>query len=304
MSFGPLHIAKGAAGAVAHQPDLLLEAGASGPLLSMRNAVTQMQLLAERSSSSQQQQQPTQHSRHGGVGGGGGGSGGTALLERMKAFSKLLQSDAHAVSGCQQFVVLLRLMMLKVVRNHAVLAIQLFHHVFCGLIFGLIFFRAANEGQRMFDHLKFCIGVVFFVAYTQVIVPVLACEYCDKFAYQLAYDQVTNYNLHLLLCPAPDPAEVKLLKKECFNRWYGLWPYYVAFTISRLPFQIVFNVIFLSMTYWMSGLPADGRRFAMYLLVGLVVSFVAEGLGLAIGATFSITVSVVWCIGLDQANCK
>lgn len=88
-----------------------------------------------------------------------------------------------------------------------------------------------------------------------------------------------------------DPAEVKLLKKECFNRWYGLWPYYVAFTLSRLPFQIVFNVIFLSMTYWMSGLPVDGHRFALYLLVGLVVSFVAEGLGLAIGASFSITVS-------------
>lgn len=94
--------------------------------------------------------------------------------------------------------------------------------------------------------------------------------------------------------PPADPAEVKLLKKECFNRWYGLWPYYVAFTLSRLPFQIVFNVIFLSMTYWMSGLPVDAHRFALYLLVGLVVSFVAEGLGLAIGASFSITVNYTY----------
>lgn len=127
-------------------------AGAGSAALSMRNAVTQMQL-----------ERPKQRS-------------GALLLERMKAFSKFMQSD-HAVSGCQQFAVLLRLMMLKVCRNRTVMAIQLFHHVFCGLIFGLIFFGAADEGQRMFDHLKFCIGVVFFVAYTQVIVPVLACEY-------------------------------------------------------------------------------------------------------------------------------
>lgn len=41
---------------------------------------------------------------------------------------------------------------------------------------GLIFLKAANQGDRMFDHLKFCIGIVFFISYTQVIVPILACK--------------------------------------------------------------------------------------------------------------------------------
>lgn len=41
----------------------------------------------------------------------------------------------------------------------------------------------------------------------------------------------------------------------------------------------------------MSGLPAEYFRFGLYAVVGLIVSFVAEGMGLAIGATFSITVS-------------
>lgn len=35
-----------------------------------------------------------------------------------------------------------------------------------------------------------------------------------------------------------DPSEVKLLKKECFNRWYSLMPYYTALTLSRIPFQV------------------------------------------------------------------
>lgn len=38
------------------------------------------------------------------------------------------------------------------------------------------------------------------------------------------------------------PGEVKLLKKECFNRWYSLMPYYAALTVSRLPFQVSFLI--------------------------------------------------------------
>lgn len=120
---------------------------------------------------------------------------------------------------------------------------------------------------------------------------------------------------YVYTCTQPVPSEVKLLKKECFNRWYGLTPYYAALTLSRLPFQvslicfciwgqrklieffhayikqILFNMIFLVLTYWMSGLPSEYFRFALYALVGIIVAFVAESLGLAIGAAFSITVS-------------
>lgn len=42
----------------------------------------------------------------------------------------------------------------------------------------------------------------------------------------------------------------------------------------------------------MSGIPMQHFRFGLYSLVGMIVSFVAEGLGLAIGAAFSITVSL------------
>lgn len=82
-----------------------------------------------------------------------------------------------------------------------------------------------------------------------------------------------------------------MVKKECFNRWYGLTPYYLALTFSRVPIQIVFNVIFSTLVYFLAGLPLEPWRFAMFALIGVIVSFVAEGLGLAIGATFNVTVS-------------
>lgn len=83
-------------------------------IITMKNAVTSMILEKKRSRSG-------------------------ALLEKMKAFSKLMQND-HANSGLQQFLVLFRVMMLKIVRNRIVLAIQLFHHLFCGGIFGWLHF--------------------------------------------------------------------------------------------------------------------------------------------------------------------
>lgn len=186
--------------------------------------------------------------------------GGFALLEKMKAFSKRIKQDSDSVSGTRQFLVLLHLMMKKILRNRIALWIQFIHHLMCGLMFGLIFYKAANQGERMFDHLKYCIGCILVIVYTQVMVPILSF-----------------------------PMEVKLVKKEFFNRWYSLTPYYMALTISRLPLQIFFNMIFLSFTYWMSGLPNELWRFMLFSSVGIITSFVAEGMGLAIGATFSIT---------------
>jgi len=84
---------------------------------------------------------------------------------------------------------------------------------------------------------------------------------------------------------------VKLVKKETFNRWYTLTPYYMALTVSRLPVQVLLNITFMAVTYWMSGLPQQFWRFCIFVAVGLMISLVAEGMGLAIGATFSITVS-------------
>lgn len=209
--------------------------------------------------------------------------GGTsALLEQMKALSRRLHSDRREISGLRQFVVLIRVMLLRITRARLALAIQLFHHLLCGIFFGLIFFQLGNQGARMFDHLKFCIGAVLMIVYTQVMVPILSCESRGCLSFRI------YFTIFLFI----DPAEVKVVKKETFNRWYTLTPYYMALTVSRLPLQVMLNITFMAVTYWMSGLPEQFWRFCIFVAVGLMISLVAEGMGLAIGATFSITVSL------------
>lgn len=57
------------------------------------------------------------------------------------------------------------------------------------------------------------------------------------------YIQLNKIKVHRSKINIPinftDPQEVKIVKKECFNRWYGLTPYYMALTVSRIPLQVI-----------------------------------------------------------------
>lgn len=95
-----------------------------------------------------------------------------------------------------------------------------------------------------------------------------------------------------------DPQEVKLVKKEHFNGWYGLLPYYAALTVSKLPVQISLNMIFCTTVFFMVGVPFTIPRFVMFCVIGNIISLVSEGIGMAIGSMFSVTVSIIAYIGL------
>lgn len=99
----------------------------------------------------------------------------SSFVMKMKQLSKFFKSE-YALSSLQQFSVLFTMMMTKIFRNKLVLWIQFLHHIGCGLFIGVIFFNSANDGRRMFDHLKFCMGAIFFVVYTQIMVPILSCK--------------------------------------------------------------------------------------------------------------------------------
>lgn len=159
----------------------------------------------------------------------------------------------------EQFTILLCRMLLQISRNRQALWIQTIHHVMCSVLIGLCFFNTANDGSEMFNHLKMCVGLVIFFAYTHIMVPVLVY-----------------------------PQEVKLVKKEHFNSWYSLFPYYAALTVSKLPVQITLNLVFCTIVFFMVGVPFNVARFIAFCFIGNIVSLVSEGIGMAIGSVFSV----------------
>ncbi|KOB74240.1 ATP-binding cassette sub-family G member 1, partial [Operophtera brumata] len=177
----------------------------------------------------------------------------------MKVQINSTNSFGYSTTFCEQFSILLCRMIKQISRNRQGLWIQLIHHVMCGFLIGWCFWRMADDGSQMFNHLKLCVALVIFFAYTQIMVPVLVF-----------------------------PQEVKLVKKEHFNCWYGLSAYYAALTVSKLPLQVALNVVFSTIVYFMAGIPFEVERFTVFCLIGNIVSLVAEGMGLAIGSVFSV----------------
>ncbi|CAH2237109.1 jg24448 [Pararge aegeria aegeria] len=107
-------------------------------------------------------------------------SNSTTSLDQMSrddsslAWMKIQKSTCrYPTTNFQQFSILLVRMLVQISRNHQALWIQTVHHVMCGVLVGLCFFGTANDGSQMFNHLKMCVGLVIFFAYTQIMVPVL-----------------------------------------------------------------------------------------------------------------------------------
>ncbi|GFG30679.1 hypothetical protein Cfor_01447 [Coptotermes formosanus] len=176
-----------------------------------------------------------------------------------KHISETDDLDYPTSTWCQ-FWALFRRMMLQTSRSRLALQLQMFHHVLCALMIGVVVYQNASDGSEMFKHVKFCMSVILFHSYTWCMAPVLLF-----------------------------PNEVKLMKKEYFNRWYGLNSFYMAMTLSKIPVQIILSMIFLTLVYFLNGLPAECHRFFLFCFIAIIVCLVAEGIGLAIGSVFSVT---------------
>lgn len=99
-----------------------------------------------------------------------------------------------------------------------------------------------------------------------------------------------------------------VLLKENFNRWYSLRSYYLAITISDIPFQVslhqlsrssivknvcfssqaIFCFIYVSIVYYFTSQPMELFRYGMFLTACLLISFVAQSVGLVVGAAMNV----------------
>jgi hypothetical protein len=52
-------------------------------------------------------------------------------------------------------------------------------------------------------------------------------------------------------------------------------------------------ILFTIVIYVMSAQPYEWGRFLMFLVISLLVTYVAQSIGLLIGAAFSVTVSIL-----------
>ncbi|XP_073019651.1 ABC transporter G family member 25-like [Primulina eburnea] len=80
------------------------------------------------------------------------------------------------------------------------------------------------------------------------------------------------------------PQERAIFTKERASGMYTLSSYFIARVTGDLPMELILPTLFISISYWMTGLKPELSAFALTLLVVLGYVLVSQGLGLALGA--------------------
>jgi ABC-type multidrug transport system permease subunit len=132
-------------------------------------------------------------------------------------------------------------------------------NVFVGLMLGTLYWQAGRDGTKVLDNYNLLFSI-------------------------LMHHMMSTMMLTILTFPN----EMSILIKEHFNRWYSLKMYYASVTLIDIPVSVVCCVLFSIIIYGMTGQPYEQDRFFMFLVISMLVVFVAQSFGLMIGAVFNV----------------
>jgi ABC-type multidrug transport system ATPase subunit len=80
------------------------------------------------------------------------------------------------------------------------------------------------------------------------------------------------------------PPERAIIARERAEGSYRLSAYFIAKNLSELPWDLLYPLIFVCISYWMVGLRTEFTRFLLFVAVVLASNLAASGLGLMISA--------------------
>ncbi|XP_043285776.1 ABC transporter G family member 3-like [Venturia canescens] len=154
-----------------------------------------------------------------------------------------------------------QLMCLK--RDHTLMVVRLLCHLLIGVIFGYLYMGSGYRANGVLANYAYVYGSLLLIVYT------------GKMAVTLAF-----------------PLEMQILKREHFNRWYRLAPYYISMLLVEIPFQAACAATYLGVSYWLTGQPVETDRILPFMIVSIAASLTAQAWGFFIGATTPIKIAV------------
>ncbi|WVY99419.1 hypothetical protein V8G54_025489 [Vigna mungo] len=162
-------------------------------------------------------------------------------------------SEKWPTNWGQQFLVLLR-RDIKERKHESFSLLRVCQVLVVALISGLLWFKSD------ISHLQDQIGLLFFISGFWGFFPL--------------FQAIFTF-----------PQELMMLQKERSSGMYRLSSYFMSRVVADLPMELVLPTIFLIIIYWMTGLKANVVNFVCTLLSLLLNVLVAQGLGLALGAS-------------------
>lgn len=82
-----------------------------------------------------------------------------------------------------------------------------------------------------------------------------------------------------------------IVAREYFNRWYSEKAYYFALSFIDLPLQLICVFVYILTSYLMTAQPLEMFRFGLVFVTSVMLSLIAQAIGIIVGAAFGVKVS-------------
>ncbi|KAL1509729.1 hypothetical protein ABEB36_004422 [Hypothenemus hampei] len=154
-----------------------------------------------------------------------------------------------------RFQILFKKQVIYYYRDWTISKLKLLIHFLVGIFLGVTFRNSGIDASKSIQNCSLFLVSIVYLCYTSIMPA------CLRF-----------------------PGEMKIIKKEYFNRWYKLPTFYMAYLAADIPIQILFAFSYSVGSYVISSQPMEFHRFFMVLLILSLVSLVSAGIGVMYGA--------------------
>ena len=143
----------------------------------------------------------------------------TSISEREK-MNKSYSTDSIVVDGYRaniwrQFYTLVKRQMMITFRNPLLFHLKLASHIIVGLVFGGLCWQIGNQAEKIDQNVSFVFLSMLFLLFSSMMPTLMQF-----------------------------PSDLRIMIAEYQNRWYSASAYFLAKTLSDLPFSIMFDMLF------------------------------------------------------------
>lgn len=213
------------------------------------------------------------------------------LHQRQQLISEMNRYERNGVYAtsflCQWYLLTLRVLRCYS-RDRSLALMRPVTHIIIALLIGTLYYGIGDDASMMLNNFRYVFMTLMFLMYSAFCSMSLLCKFHLLLSFieqKIVFD--SNYP-HLSV-----PLEMPIVAREYFNRWYSGKAYYFALTFADIPLQFVCVLLFVLITYFMTGQPFELFRLAFVVIITFELALIAQGIGMIIGAVCGVTVSFI-----------
>lgn len=157
----------------------------------------------------------------------------------------------------QLWILLKRTFICTCVRDLHMAQIRFIAQIVVGILMGTVFYNLGNEASKVQSNASYLFFSIMFIFFSN------------------AMPTVQTF-----------PSEAAVFIREHLNNWYSMRAYYFSKLAADLPLQIVNPTVYFLVTYFLTDQPFELDRLGKVLLLGIVITIMAQALGHVFGAAF------------------